>query len=90
MVKIIDSWQACHKLEPRTVEDPSCKGDICTLNMSKLKRPPVGVVWKIKSELMVVKSWALVQMSPPSRRRLICGLESMAIGVWNPEKDKEL
>ncbi|GFT11865.1 hypothetical protein TNCV_1923791 [Trichonephila clavipes] len=34
-------------LEPRTTEDPACRGGRCTLNMSRLKRPSVGGLWKL-------------------------------------------
>ncbi|GFY14555.1 hypothetical protein TNCV_4827591 [Trichonephila clavipes] len=45
--KVTDSWLTCHKLEPGTTEDSSCKGGQCMLNVSRLKRPSVGVVWKL-------------------------------------------
>ncbi|GFS83759.1 hypothetical protein TNCV_610931 [Trichonephila clavipes] len=41
----MDSWQACRELEPCSTEDLPCKGGGCTLNMPRLKRPPVEVVW---------------------------------------------
>ncbi|GFT09323.1 hypothetical protein TNCV_5062071 [Trichonephila clavipes] len=43
VVKVTDSWPACHEFEPNTTEDPPCRGDRGSLNVSKLKRPPV--VW---------------------------------------------
>ncbi|GFV41786.1 uncharacterized protein TNCV_3629371 [Trichonephila clavipes] len=49
-------WQACHEFKPSTAEDPPCKGDRCTLNMSRLKRPPVGVVWKLRDGVLAVVS----------------------------------
>ncbi|GFX85296.1 hypothetical protein TNCV_2675711 [Trichonephila clavipes] len=39
MVKITDSWQACHKFEPSIAEE-----------LSKLKYPPIGVLWKLGEE----------------------------------------
>ncbi|GFS84383.1 hypothetical protein TNCV_4605891 [Trichonephila clavipes] len=44
VVKVTDSWMACHEFEPCTAEDPPCRGGRCTLNMKRLKRPPVGEV----------------------------------------------
>ncbi|GFV89268.1 hypothetical protein TNCV_286011 [Trichonephila clavipes] len=45
MVKVTVSWQGVMRsLEPCTSEDPPCRGGQCTLNISWLKRPPVGVV----------------------------------------------
>ncbi|GFW75670.1 hypothetical protein TNCV_4428531 [Trichonephila clavipes] len=48
VVQETDSRPACHKFEPSTAEDPQCRGSRCTLNMSKLKRPPVVVVRKLE------------------------------------------
>ncbi|GFV05160.1 hypothetical protein TNCV_223741 [Trichonephila clavipes] len=42
----MDSGPACHEFEPSTAEDPPCRGIRGTLNMSRFKRPPVGMVWK--------------------------------------------
>ncbi|GFY10258.1 hypothetical protein TNCV_2629371 [Trichonephila clavipes] len=42
---VTDSWMACLEFEPSTAEDPLCRGVRCTLNTSRLKRPPVDVVW---------------------------------------------
>ncbi|GFX97527.1 hypothetical protein TNCV_2840871 [Trichonephila clavipes] len=39
VVKVTDSWHACHEFEPRTTEDPPHRRGRCTLNMSRLKRP---------------------------------------------------
>ncbi|GFW87511.1 hypothetical protein TNCV_1301561 [Trichonephila clavipes] len=44
VVKVTDS---SHEFEPCSTEDPPCKWGRCTLNMSRLKRPPFGVVWKL-------------------------------------------
>ncbi|GFV69338.1 hypothetical protein TNCV_2943081 [Trichonephila clavipes] len=43
VVKVMDSWLACHEFEPGAAEDPPCKKDRYTLNLSGLKRPPIGV-----------------------------------------------
>ncbi|GFW71910.1 hypothetical protein TNCV_3220861 [Trichonephila clavipes] len=43
IVKITDSWLACHEFKPITAEDPQCRE---TMLCRELKRPPVGVVWK--------------------------------------------
>ncbi|GFX62570.1 hypothetical protein TNCV_4867331 [Trichonephila clavipes] len=47
VVKATDSWPVCHDFEPGTTEDPPCRRDRYTLNMSMIKRPPIGVVWKL-------------------------------------------
>ncbi|GFU61479.1 hypothetical protein TNCV_2287761 [Trichonephila clavipes] len=41
---LMGSW---HEFEPGTVEDPTSRGSRCTLNMSRLEHPPVGMVWKL-------------------------------------------
>ncbi|GFU14346.1 hypothetical protein TNCV_2916141 [Trichonephila clavipes] len=46
MVKITDSWLACHEFESSTAEGLRVRG-WCTLNLWKLKRPHVGVVGKL-------------------------------------------
>ncbi|GFV14444.1 hypothetical protein TNCV_165711 [Trichonephila clavipes] len=40
VVKITDSWLVCHEFE-----DPPCRGVRSTLNIQRLKRPLVDVVW---------------------------------------------
>ncbi|GFV69988.1 hypothetical protein TNCV_463271 [Trichonephila clavipes] len=44
----MDSCPAYHEFEPSTTEDWPCRGNRCTLNMSRLKRPLVGVVLKLE------------------------------------------
>ncbi|GFU66687.1 hypothetical protein TNCV_3111711 [Trichonephila clavipes] len=46
VIRVMDSWLACHDFEPSTAEDPPCRGCRCMLNMSRLKYSPIGVVWK--------------------------------------------
>ncbi|GFV69451.1 hypothetical protein TNCV_2778661 [Trichonephila clavipes] len=41
-------YLAGHKFEPSTAEDPPYRRIRCKLNMSRLKYPPVGGVWKLK------------------------------------------
>ncbi|GFX82784.1 hypothetical protein TNCV_385771 [Trichonephila clavipes] len=48
VVIVTGSRQACHEFDPCTAEDPPYRGGPYTLNMSRLKRPPVGVVRKIR------------------------------------------
>ncbi|GFY27188.1 hypothetical protein TNCV_2068091 [Trichonephila clavipes] len=43
VVKVPDSWPTCHAFEPSTAKDPPCEGTY----MLELRRPPVGVVWKL-------------------------------------------
>ncbi|GFT07566.1 hypothetical protein TNCV_4045321 [Trichonephila clavipes] len=47
VVKVTDSLLECREFEPRTTEDPPYRGGRCSLNMSRLKNPPVSVVWKL-------------------------------------------
>ncbi|GFS61384.1 hypothetical protein TNCV_3105621 [Trichonephila clavipes] len=60
VVKVTNSWLACHEFKPGTVEDPSCTGDRCTLNMSRLKCPPVGVVLKLGEDVWDASSSVLL------------------------------
>ncbi|GFW14455.1 hypothetical protein TNCV_298751 [Trichonephila clavipes] len=46
----MDSWLASHEFEPGAAEDPPYRRSRCSLNLSKLKRRPVGVVWKLGEE----------------------------------------
>ncbi|GFX47174.1 transposable element Tcb1 transposase [Trichonephila clavipes] len=41
--KATDSWLVIHEFEPRVAEDPPCRGGHCTLNLSRLKRPPADL-----------------------------------------------
>ncbi|GFV60808.1 hypothetical protein TNCV_954281 [Trichonephila clavipes] len=50
VVKITNSRLECHDIKPLSAEDPPCRGVECTLNMSRLKRPTVDVVWKVGEE----------------------------------------
>ncbi|GFV32489.1 hypothetical protein TNCV_1677751 [Trichonephila clavipes] len=52
-VKVTNSWLECHELEPSTAEDPPCRDSRCWLNLSRLKPPPVGVVWKLEEEVQL-------------------------------------
>ncbi|GFU59670.1 hypothetical protein TNCV_3186381 [Trichonephila clavipes] len=47
LVVKVDSWLKCHEFESSATKGPSCRGACCILNLSWLKRPPVGVVWKL-------------------------------------------
>ncbi|GFX47056.1 hypothetical protein TNCV_316771 [Trichonephila clavipes] len=38
VIKVSDSWPACHEFKPGTTEEGRC-----TLRMSRLKCPPIGV-----------------------------------------------
>ncbi|GFY30601.1 hypothetical protein TNCV_3117631 [Trichonephila clavipes] len=42
VVKVKDLWLACHEFEPSTAEDSLFRGGRCTLNMSRLKHPPIA------------------------------------------------
>ncbi|GFW30596.1 transposable element Tcb2 transposase [Trichonephila clavipes] len=44
VVKVTDLWPAGHEFELSTTDDPPRRGSRCTFNLSRLKRPPVGVV----------------------------------------------
>ncbi|GFX93854.1 hypothetical protein TNCV_1590291 [Trichonephila clavipes] len=56
MAKVTVTWLACHEFEFSTAEAPPCRGDRCTLNLLRLKRPPVAVVWKL-GEVLLVKDY---------------------------------
>ncbi|GFT70257.1 hypothetical protein TNCV_3457011 [Trichonephila clavipes] len=47
VLKVTDSWLVCHEFDPGTAKDPPCRGSRCTLNISRFKHSPVGVVWKL-------------------------------------------
>ncbi|GFX98290.1 hypothetical protein TNCV_4909331 [Trichonephila clavipes] len=47
VVKVTVSWLTCYEFEPSTTENKPCRGGRCALNMSRLIRSPVGVVWKL-------------------------------------------
>ncbi|GFX37850.1 hypothetical protein TNCV_1823071 [Trichonephila clavipes] len=47
VTKETDSWPVYQKFELRTTVDLSCRGGRCTLKMPRLKRSPVGVLWKL-------------------------------------------
>ncbi|GFU66953.1 hypothetical protein TNCV_4296051 [Trichonephila clavipes] len=44
VVEVTDLWLESHEFEPSSAEDPPCRGGRCTLNLSRLKHPPAGVV----------------------------------------------
>ncbi|GFY05287.1 hypothetical protein TNCV_2207331 [Trichonephila clavipes] len=46
LVKVTDSWPARHAFEPTTAQAPSCRKP-CTENLSRFRRLPFGVVWKL-------------------------------------------
>ncbi|GFW04167.1 uncharacterized protein TNCV_2669321 [Trichonephila clavipes] len=48
-------WHS-YQADVSSTEDPPCRGGRCMLNMSRLKRPPVGVVWKLGEEFPVSPS----------------------------------
>ncbi|GFY26682.1 hypothetical protein TNCV_2880101 [Trichonephila clavipes] len=78
--KVTIFWQACHELEPNTAEDPTYRGDRCTLNRSRLKSPSVGefrilrpvaknsrapLSCDAKRTLILIHSWSDVMSSSP-------------------------
>ncbi|GFT62111.1 hypothetical protein TNCV_3812661 [Trichonephila clavipes] len=44
MINATESWLTRHEFEPSTSEVPPCREGQSTLIISRLKRPPVGVV----------------------------------------------
>ncbi|GFX28282.1 hypothetical protein TNCV_1125361 [Trichonephila clavipes] len=69
MVKVTDSWLACLEFEPRisTAEDAPCIRGRCTLNMSMVKRPPIGVGVKRggdSSGVVLIKSSRVIDYTP--------------------------
>ncbi|GFX45517.1 hypothetical protein TNCV_2740541 [Trichonephila clavipes] len=51
VVKVRDSWLACHEFESGTAEDQLCRDSRCTLNLSRLKRPAVVVMRKLGEDV---------------------------------------
>ncbi|GFV49397.1 hypothetical protein TNCV_1265261, partial [Trichonephila clavipes] len=51
VVKVTDSWLACHELEPSSVEDLRYRKGRWTSNLSMLKRRSVSVVWKLEERI---------------------------------------
>ncbi|GFW92905.1 hypothetical protein TNCV_3495381 [Trichonephila clavipes] len=49
VVKVTDSWLAIHEFVPSSAEDPLYRGNRCSLNLSRLKRPPICVMRKLVS-----------------------------------------
>ncbi|GFX16604.1 DUF4817 domain-containing protein [Trichonephila clavipes] len=49
-LKAEDSWLLCHEFEPSTAADH------CTLNLSKLKCPPIGVIWNLEKGMPALVS----------------------------------
>ncbi|GFW19620.1 hypothetical protein TNCV_1605111 [Trichonephila clavipes] len=41
VIKVTDSWLACHEFELGAAKDPPCRGGGCTSNLPGLKRSPV-------------------------------------------------
>ncbi|GFY29751.1 f-box only protein 38 [Trichonephila clavipes] len=55
VVKVTDSWLANQELKPSTAEDLLCRGALCTLNLSGLKRPLAAGVERI--QLLNKSNW---------------------------------
>ncbi|GFW39790.1 hypothetical protein TNCV_2419561 [Trichonephila clavipes] len=45
----MDSYVACHEFDSCTAEDPPCR-EVCryTSNLPRVKRPLIGMVWKLE------------------------------------------
>ncbi|GFU57247.1 hypothetical protein TNCV_3634371 [Trichonephila clavipes] len=54
-VELVMIRLAYHKLEPCATEDLPCRGGRCTLNLSKIKRPSLGALWR-KTEFLYSES----------------------------------
>ncbi|GFV30867.1 hypothetical protein TNCV_4013011 [Trichonephila clavipes] len=63
----MDSWIAFNEFQPNTAEDMSCRWGRCTLNLSRLKRPPMGVVWKLGERMassgIVIFTWLWLKIT---------------------------
>ncbi|GFV80172.1 hypothetical protein TNCV_1477341 [Trichonephila clavipes] len=53
MVKVTDSGLACHEFETGTTQDTPCKRGRCTLILSRLKHPHIGVLRNSEEEMPV-------------------------------------
>ncbi|GFU44465.1 hypothetical protein TNCV_1505931 [Trichonephila clavipes] len=73
----MDSWLSRHELEPRTTEDPPSRGYPCTLNMPRLKRPSIGVVWKFGEGVTAHGSSSLLHNDKKFRGPLPKALENL-------------
>ncbi|GFV94568.1 hypothetical protein TNCV_3826351 [Trichonephila clavipes] len=67
MVKETDSWLACHEFEPSTADDLLCREDRCNLTLSRLKSPPIGVMWKFGEGVSAQVSYSLLEHGSKSR-----------------------
>ncbi|GFX41132.1 hypothetical protein TNCV_2218301 [Trichonephila clavipes] len=76
VVKVIDSWPACHDFEHSTAEDPPGRG------VMHLKRPSVREVWKLGEEGAAQMSYSSIDYSSklrsPSPKALVL-LNSMTL-----------
>ncbi|GFW97783.1 hypothetical protein TNCV_1425461 [Trichonephila clavipes] len=52
VVKVKNSLPACHEFEPSAADDPLCRWSQFTFQ-SRLKCPPIGVVWKFGEGLQL-------------------------------------
>ncbi|GFV95476.1 DUF4817 domain-containing protein [Trichonephila clavipes] len=66
-----DSWLACHDYQHSTAEDPPCRGDQCTLNLSLHNAIPLSWCGSLEKE------WQLSVGPPTNFKRNVCTVLSV-------------
>ncbi|GFX06385.1 hypothetical protein TNCV_2939131 [Trichonephila clavipes] len=61
----MDSCLACHEFKPRSAEGPRCRRGRCKQNLSMLRSPLSGVVWKTCALTAHSKTLRAVDDEPP-------------------------
>ncbi|GFV72626.1 hypothetical protein TNCV_2602331 [Trichonephila clavipes] len=64
---VVKAMDLSHEFGLWTAEDPICRGGRCTLNMSRFKRPPLGVVWKLGEGMSSQVSSSLLEQGSKLR-----------------------
>ncbi|GFU57044.1 hypothetical protein TNCV_1779111 [Trichonephila clavipes] len=69
VVKVAHSGLVCHEFQPRATEDLLCGGGRSTLNLSRLKRPPTGVVVRRRGFQLEVRPRQMTRFQKDEVRR---------------------
>ncbi|GFV16658.1 hypothetical protein TNCV_4418451 [Trichonephila clavipes] len=68
--KVVDSWLAFQKFKPHAAEDLPNRGCRCKLSLSRVKRPPVSVKWKLEERVPSrVSSSSLTEVQNPTEKQ---------------------